>query len=185
MSQTLPAEIKKLVYEATSVHMFPIFEWHKYANMKLQGISDDHELLREALQQISAEMYTSAGKEDDFMSIELLSKLNDIDKRLTVSENELKHITSAVTEVKGGIKELNSKLDKVLEKFEKIPTSDFIKNEISTSTTPIKTDIASMKTEITHVKGELTNLVTNKKWLLTTIIAAIGAIGAVVKIIIG
>lgn len=135
---------------------------------------------------ISNHLIAADNKEAENMNNEILiDRLGKIEGRIGIIETEAKNITFSLGRIEGDIKGLASKIDQVLAKFDKIPTVDYIEKEVLKSTSAISTDIAVMQTNIVDIKKKQEDSVTNKKWIVTTILAFIGAAGAITKIIIG
>lgn len=166
------------------------------ANLQLQDHSKQNDQLREVLKQLINEVYVAPAKEGDPLSEAILEKLSRIDTRLSVAENELKHLNTSINEVKSNINRLDSKIDTgfnklegkidtLLEKFTQVPSKDYITKEIQNFTGPIDTQLATIKSEITSVNSKLSETVTNKRWWIATALTFLSVAGVIAKLIIG
>ncbi|WP_028609235.1 DUF1515 family protein [Paenibacillus harenae] len=174
--------------EVASQQTIPILRWAKYANMQIQGITNEQEQIREALKQISVEMYTSAGREDDSMS-DITQKLTEIHGRLGTVETDISNLKSNFARlddrVEKGFAKMEAKMDKILEKFDQVPTKDYIQKEIQAPVATINTQLVEVKKDIEFLKIKSNDAVTNKKFWIGIGVSLVAAAVAVYKIIVG
>jgi len=153
----------------------------KNVTLDLNQVQQENAVIKDVLGQLFIERLAAPSKEGDFMSeiVEIKTKVNDIDATVrkmesdiaivkTTMELKFDSITKILEEIKTTFssfdQKVENKLNKIDSKLEKIPI--------------IEKDIAVIKEKTDHA-------ITNRKWMITTAIAFIGAAGTIAKLIFG
>lgn len=152
----------------TTIEVHKEFEENiKNVRMQLKDAARGNVYLQEVLKQLFIENYTAPSREGD----DIMNEISTMNARLSVVETEVKNITTTVNRMETALANM--------------PTKDFIENIILKATVKYDTEIAVIKNNISEINKKADNTVTNRKWIVTTVVAALGLIATVIKIIIG
>lgn len=147
-----------------------------HVRIDVDRIFQENEAIKEIIFQQYSGQFISATEEGEHEMketlVELKSKTNDIDLNVRTLEKSVAVIENTI---KINFENINKSLVD-------------IKSSIDALSAPISSlSIQSVeaKSEISSIKTRLADLATNRKWLITTIIAGLGLAATIVKIIIG
>ncbi|MUT66003.1 hypothetical protein [Paenibacillus sp. NEAU-GSW1] len=184
MSKIVP-DIHRLIETISSRQLYPFRQWIDYATLEIKGITNEQEQLKEALKQLSIEMYFASSKEGDHMS-ETLAIIKDKVDTIEGNVNALNvNLGKIETEMKFRFNAIEETLKTISSKLDNIPSKDYIQKEIQTPAATINTQLVEVKKDIEFLKTKSSDSVTNRKFWIGIAVSSVAAIVAIYKIVVG